>query len=82
MGTLGSNGLIMITFIYTKQIIHRSGPVDETSFHAHDRLILVLGQKGDLTTRYPQIIRYARLLLKYTNMYLFIDKISAMNLMG
>ena len=78
--------------IYTKQIIHQSGPVDETSFYAHDRLILVLGQKGDLTTRYPQkgdlttrypqIIRYARLLLKYTNMYLFIDKISAMNLMG
>ena len=82
MGTLGSNGLIMITFIYTKQIIHLSGPVDETSFYARDKLILVLGQKGDLTTCYPQIIWYARLPLKYTNMYLFIDKISALNLMG
>ena len=82
MGTLGSNGLIMITFIYTKQIIHLSGPVDETSFYARDKLILVLGQKGDLSTCYPQIIWYARLPLKYTNMYLFIDKISALNLMG
>ena len=82
MGTLGSNGLIMITFIYTKQIIHLSGPVDETSVYARDKLILVLGQKGDLTTCYPQIIWYARLPLKYTNMYLFIDKISALNLMG
>ena len=82
MGTLGSNGLIMITLIYTKQIINLSGPVDETSFFARDRLFLVLGKKGDLTTRYPQIIWYARLPLKYTNMYLFTDKISAMNLMG
>ena len=81
MGTLGSNGLIMITFTYTKQIIHLSGLVDETSFYARDRLILVLGQKGDLTTRYPHIIWYTRLLLKYTNMYLFTDKISAINLM-
>ena len=53
VGTLGSNRLIMITLIYTKQIIHLSGPEDETSFFARDRLILVLGQKGDLTTRYP-----------------------------
>ena len=82
MGTLGFNGLIMITLIYTRQIIHLSGPVDETSFFARDRLILVLGQNGDLTTRYPQIIWYPRLPLKYTNMYLFIDKISATNLMG
>ena len=48
--------LIMITLIYAKQIIHLSNPEDETSFFARDRLILVLGQKGDLTTRYPQII--------------------------
>ena len=48
MRTLGSNGLIMIILIYTKQIIHLSGPVDETSSFARDRLILVLGQKGDL----------------------------------
>ena len=67
---------------YTKQIIHLSGPVDETSFFARDRLVLVLGQKGDLITRYSQIIWYARLPLKYTNMYLFTGKISAMNLMG
>ena len=51
----------MITLIYTKQIIHLSGPVDKTSFFAHDRIIVVLGQKGDLTTHYPQIIWYARL---------------------
>ena len=82
VGKLGSNGLIMITLIYTKQIIHVGGPVDETSFFARDRLILALEQKGDLTTRYPQIIWYARLPLKYTNMYLFTYKISAMNLMG
>ena len=82
MGTFVSNRLIMITLIHTKEIIHLSGPVNETRFFAHDRLILVLGQKGDLTTRYPQIIWYARLPLKYTNMYLFTDKISAMNLMG
>ena len=82
MGTLGSNGLIMMTLIYTKQIIHLSGPVNETSFFVCGRLIWVLGQKGDLTTRYPQRIWYARLPLKYTNMYLFTDKISAMNLMG
>ena len=56
--------------------------MDETSFSTRDKLILVLGQKGDLTTRYPQTIWYARLPLKYTNMYLFIDKISALNLMG
>ena len=74
MGTLGNNGLIMKAFIDTKQIIHLSGPVDETSFFARDRLILVLGQKGDLTTCYPQIIWYARLQFKYANMYLFIDK--------
>ena len=82
VGTLRGNILIMITFICTKQIIHLSGPVDETSFYARDRLILVLGQKGDLTTRYTQIIWYARLPLKYANMYLFTDKISALNLMG
>ena len=82
VGKWGSNGLIMITFIYTKQIIHLSSPVDKTSFYARDRLILVLGQKGDLTTRYPQIIWYARLPLKYNNMYLFTYKISAMNIMG
>ena len=56
----------MITLIYTKQVIHLSGPVDETSFFARDRFILVLGQKGDLTTRYPQIIWYARPPLKYS----------------
>ena len=53
MGTLGSNGLIMITLIYTKEIIHLNGRVDGTSFFARDRFILVLGQKGDLTTCYP-----------------------------
>ena len=82
VGTLGSNRLIMITFIYSKQIIHVSGPVYETSFFACGRLILVLGQKGDLTTRHPQIIWYARLSLKYVNMYLFTERILAMNLMG
>ena len=82
MGTLVSNGLVMITLIYTKEIINLSGPVDETRFFARDRLILVLRQKGDLTTRYPQIIWYARLPLKHTNMYLFTNKISAMNLLG
>ena len=56
--------------------------MDEISFFACDRLNLVLGQKGDLTIRYPQIIWYARLPLNYTNMYLFIDKILVMNLMG
>ena len=81
MGTLGSNKLIMITLTYAKQIIHLSGPVDETSFFARDRLILVLDKKSDLTKRYPHTIWYAGLLLKYTNMYLFADKISAMNLM-
>ena len=45
MGTLGSNGLIMITLISTKQIIRVSGPVDETSFFARGRLVLVLGQE-------------------------------------
>ena len=53
MRTLESNGLVMITLIYTKQIIHLSGPVAENSFFARDRFILVLGQKGDLTTRHP-----------------------------
>ena len=72
----------MTTLIYTKEIIHLSGPVDEISFFTRDRLILMLGQKGDLTTRYPQIIWYARLPLKYTNMYLFSEKISETNLMG
>ena len=43
----------MITLIYTKEIIHLNGRVDETSFFARDRFILVLEQKGDLTTRYP-----------------------------
>ena len=82
MGTFDSNGLIMITLIYIRQIFHLSGPVDETTFSACDRLILVLGQKGDLTTSYPQIIWYARVPLKYTKVYLFTNKISAMNLIG
>ena len=82
MGKLESNGLVMITLIYTKQIIHLSGPVAENSFFACDRFTLVLGRKGDLTTRHPQIICYARLPLKYTNTYLFTDKMSAINLMG
>ena len=82
MGTLVINGLIMITLICTKEIIHLSGPVGETRLFARYRLILVLEQKGDLTTHYPQIIWYARLPLKYTNMNLFTDKISAMNLTG
>ena len=57
MGTLGNDGPIMITLTYAKQIIDLSGPVDETSFFPpRDRLILVLGQKGELTTHYPQII--------------------------
>ena len=47
---MGSNELIKITLIYTKQIIHLSGPVDETSFFARNRPILLLGQKGILTT--------------------------------
>ena len=80
MGTFVSNRLIMITLILI-EIIHLSGPVHETRFFARDRLILVLGQKGDLTTRFSQIIWYARLPLKHNNMYLFTDKISAMNLM-
>ena len=71
----------MITLILI-EIIHLSDPVDDTIFFARNRLILVLGQKGDLTTRHPQIIWYARLPLKYTNMYLFTNKISAMDLMG
>ena len=54
METLGNDGLIMITFIYTNEIIHLSGPVDETSFYALDRLILVLGQKDDITKCYPK----------------------------
>ena len=64
MGELESNELIMITLINTKQIIHVSGPMDETSFSACDKLILVLRQKGDLTTRYPQIMWYNRLPMK------------------
>ena len=72
----------MMILIYTKQIIHLSGPVGETSFSARERLILVLGQKGNLTTRYPQIIWYPRLPLKYSNMQQFTDKISTMNLEG
>ena len=72
----------MITLIYTKQIIHLSGPVAENSFFARDRFILVLEQKGDLTRRHPQIIWCARMPLKYTKMCLFTDKISAINLMG
>ena len=56
MGTLVINRLIMITLIYTKEIIHLTGPVGETRFFARDRLILVLEQKRDLTTHYPQII--------------------------
>ena len=71
----------MITLILI-EIIHLSDPVNDTSFFARNRLILVLGQKGDLTTRHPQIIWYARLPLKYTNLYLFTNKISAMDLMG
>ena len=54
VGTLGSNGLIIMTLIYTKQIIHLSGPLDETNFFARDRLILVLRQNCDLATRYPK----------------------------
>ena len=72
----------MINCIYTKQIIHLSGPVDETNFYTRDRFILVLGQEGDLTTCCSQIIWYARLPLKYTNMYLFTENLSAMNLIG
>ena len=56
VGTLGNDGPIMIALTYAKQIIDPSGPVDETSFFPRDRLILVLGQKGALTTRYPEII--------------------------
>ena len=82
MGTLESNRLIMMTLIYTKQINQLSGPLDETSFFARDRLILVLGQKSDLTMCYSQIIWHARLPLKYTCMYLLTGEISAMNFMG
>ena len=35
--------VVMIVVIYTKQIIYLSGQVDETSFFARGRLILVLG---------------------------------------
>ena len=77
-----SNILIMMTLIYTKKINHLYGLLDETSFFARDRLILVLGQKADLTTHYSEIIWHGRLPLKYTNMYLYTDKISAMNLMS
>ena len=72
----------MMTLIYTKQINQLSGPLDETSFFAHDRLILVLGQKGDLIIHYCQIIWHGRLPLKYAYMNLFTGEISAMNLMG
>ena len=48
--------------------------MDETSFFARDTLILLLGQMGDLTTRYPQIVWYTRLPLKYTNMYCLLTK--------
>ena len=82
VGTLESNRLIMMTLIYTKQINQLSGPQDETSFFARDRLILVLGQKSDLTMCYSQIIWHARLPLKYTCMYLLTGEISAMNFMG
>ena len=82
MGILGSNKLIMMTLIYTKQINHLSGPLDDTSFFARDRFILVLGQKGDLTMCYSQIIWHARLPLKYTCMYLLTGEISAMNFLG
>ena len=82
MGTLRSNKSILIILIYTKQIIQLSGPLDETSFFARNRLILVLGQRCVLATRYSQIIWHARLPLKYTNMYLFTEKLSAMNIMG
>ena len=68
MGILGSNGLTMMTLIYIKQNIHVSGLLDVTSFFVHDRLILVLRQKGDIAICYPQLICYRRLLLKYTNM--------------
>ena len=37
----------MITLIYTKQSINLSGPVDDTGFFVRNRLILVLGQKGN-----------------------------------
>ena len=74
MGTLGTTELIMITLIYPKQIIHLSGPVDETSLFARDRLILVLRQNGDLTSCYPQIIWYARLPLKYTKCICLLTK--------
>ena len=79
VGILGSYGLIMITLIYIKEIIHLSG---WDYFFARKRLILVLEQKGDLITYYRQIIWYARLPLKYTGIYLLNDKISAMNLLG
>ena len=72
----------MVTLIYTKQIIHLSSLVDETSFFVRDKLILVLQQKDDLDTWYTQIIWYARLPLKYNYLYLFTDRILAMNLMG
>ena len=82
MKTFESNILIMVTLIYTKQIIHLSSLVDETSFFVRDKLILVLQQKDDLDTWYTQIIWYARLPLKYNYLYLFTDRILAMNLMG
>ena len=43
-----------MTLIYTKQIIHLSGPLDEGNFFARDRLILLLRQKGDLATSCPK----------------------------
>ena len=82
MKTFESNILIMVTLIYTKQIIHLSSLVDETSFFVRDKLILVLQQKDDLDTWYTQIIWYARLPLKYNYLHLFTGRILAMNLMG
>ena len=82
MKTFESNILIMVTLIYTKQIIHLSSLLDETSFFVRDKLILVLQQKDDLDTWYTQIIWYARLPLKYNYLHLFTDRILAMNLMG
>ena len=47
---MGSKELIKITLIYSKQIIHLSDPVDETSFFVRYRPIFLLGLKGILTT--------------------------------
>ena len=37
---------LLITLIYAKQIIHLSGPVDETNFFAHDSAFFGARQKG------------------------------------